>query len=98
MASLARLRRPSVRCASHVERRDALGLRSSARCSRQAARGGTGPVGAADLFRLAEKANQFRGRADALKVMAGEWTPSRLGHHGQAFMDQHKAWPPSSTR
>ncbi|EIM29288.1 methyl-accepting chemotaxis protein [Microvirga lotononidis] len=40
---------------------------------------------------LAEKANQFRGRADALKVTAGEWTASRLGHHGQSFMDQHKA-------
>lgn len=39
---------------------------------------------------LAEKANQFRGRADALKVTAGEWTASRLGHHGQAFIDQHK--------
>jgi methyl-accepting chemotaxis protein len=40
---------------------------------------------------LAEKANQFRGRADALKVTAGEWTASRLSHHGQAFIDQHKA-------
>ncbi len=40
---------------------------------------------------LAEKAYQFRGRADALKVTAREWTTSRLGHHGQAFMDQHHA-------
>jgi methyl-accepting chemotaxis protein len=40
---------------------------------------------------LAEKANGFRGRADGLKVVAGEWTTSRLSHHGQAFMDQHKA-------
>jgi methyl-accepting chemotaxis protein len=40
---------------------------------------------------LAEKANQFRGRADGLKVTAGEWTAGRLSHHGQAFMDQHKA-------
>ena len=40
---------------------------------------------------LAEKANQFRGRADSLKVTAGEWTASRLSHHGQAFIDQHKA-------
>ncbi|MFL5186916.1 MAG: methyl-accepting chemotaxis protein [Microvirga sp.] len=40
---------------------------------------------------LAEKANQFRGRADALKVTAGEWTASRLSHHGQAFIDQHKS-------
>jgi methyl-accepting chemotaxis protein len=40
---------------------------------------------------LAEKANRFRGRADALKVTAGEWTASRLSHHGQAFIDQHKA-------
>ncbi|MBO1905731.1 HAMP domain-containing protein [Microvirga sp. 3-52] len=40
---------------------------------------------------LAEKANQFRGRADALKVKAGEWTASRLSHHGQAFIDQQKA-------
>ena len=39
---------------------------------------------------LAEKANQFRGRADALKVTAGEWTASRLSHHGQAFIDRHK--------
>ena len=39
---------------------------------------------------LAEKANQFRGGADALKVTAGEWTASRLGHHGQAFIDRHK--------
>ncbi|MFL5203242.1 MAG: methyl-accepting chemotaxis protein [Microvirga sp.] len=40
---------------------------------------------------LAERANQFRGRADALKVTAGEWTASRLSHHGQAFIDQHKS-------
>ncbi|WP_262265619.1 methyl-accepting chemotaxis protein [Microvirga yunnanensis] len=40
---------------------------------------------------LAEKANQVRSRADALKVTAGEWTASRLAHHGQAFIDQHKA-------
>jgi methyl-accepting chemotaxis protein len=40
---------------------------------------------------LADKANQFRGRADALKVKAGEWTASRLSHHGQAFIDQQKA-------
>ncbi|WP_201860828.1 methyl-accepting chemotaxis protein [Microvirga soli] len=40
---------------------------------------------------LAEKANGFRGRADGLKVVAGEWTTSRLSHHGQAFLDQHKA-------
>jgi methyl-accepting chemotaxis protein len=40
---------------------------------------------------LAERANGFRGRADGLKVVAGEWTTSRLSHHGQAFMDQHKA-------
>ncbi|WP_262297238.1 methyl-accepting chemotaxis protein [Microvirga sesbaniae] len=40
---------------------------------------------------LAEKANQVRSRADALKVTAGEWTASRLAHHGQAFVDQHKA-------
>jgi methyl-accepting chemotaxis protein len=40
---------------------------------------------------LAEKANQFRGRADALKVKAGEWTASRLSHDGQAFIDQQKA-------
>ncbi|QRM29531.1 methyl-accepting chemotaxis protein [Microvirga sp. VF16] len=39
---------------------------------------------------LAEKANRFRGQADALKVTAGEWTASRLGHHGQAFIDRHK--------
>jgi len=39
---------------------------------------------------LAETANRFRGRADALKVTAGEWTTSRLSHHGQAFVDQHK--------
>ncbi|MBD2747500.1 HAMP domain-containing protein [Microvirga sp. BT688] len=40
---------------------------------------------------LAEKANGFRGRADGLKVVAGEWTTSRLSHHGQAFIEQHKA-------
>jgi methyl-accepting chemotaxis protein len=40
---------------------------------------------------LAERANGFRGRADGLKVVAGEWTTSRLSHHGQAFMEQHKA-------
>ena len=40
---------------------------------------------------LAEQAYQFRGRADALKVTAGEWTASRLAHHGQAFIDRHKA-------
>jgi methyl-accepting chemotaxis protein len=40
---------------------------------------------------LAEKANGFRGRADGLKVVAGEWTTGRLSHHGQAFLDQHKA-------
>ncbi len=39
---------------------------------------------------LAEKANRFRGGADALKVTAGEWTASRLSHHGQAFVDRHK--------
>jgi len=40
---------------------------------------------------LAEKAYQFRNRADALKVTSREWTASRLSHHGQAFTDQHKA-------
>ncbi|WP_081929032.1 methyl-accepting chemotaxis protein [Microvirga sp. BSC39] len=40
---------------------------------------------------LAEKANGFRGRADGLKVVAGEWTTSRLSHHGQAFLEQHKS-------
>ncbi|GEO16776.1 HAMP domain-containing protein [Microvirga aerophila] len=40
---------------------------------------------------LAEKAYQFRVQADALKVTAREWTASRLAHHGQAFMDQHRA-------
>ena len=40
---------------------------------------------------LAEKANGFRGRADGLKVVAGEWTTGRLSHHGQAFLEQHKA-------
>ena len=40
---------------------------------------------------LAENANGFRGRADGLKVVAGEWTTGRLSHHGQAFLDQHKA-------
>ncbi|WP_047188038.1 methyl-accepting chemotaxis protein [Microvirga vignae] len=42
-------------------------------------------------FALAEKAYQFRGRADALKAVALEWTATRQGHHGQAFFDQHKA-------
>src|SRR3712207_9206914 len=37
---------------------------------------------------LADKANGFRGRADGLKVVAGEWTTSRLSHHGQAFIEQ----------
>lgn len=40
---------------------------------------------------LAEKAYQFRGGADALKVTAREWTATRLGHLAQAFTDQHKA-------
>jgi methyl-accepting chemotaxis protein len=40
---------------------------------------------------LAEKAYQFRVRADALKVTAREWTATRLGHHGQAFMEQQRA-------
>ncbi|WP_445502760.1 methyl-accepting chemotaxis protein [Microvirga sp. G4-2] len=40
---------------------------------------------------LAEKAYQFRGRADALKAVTLEWTATRQGHHGQAFLDQHKA-------
>jgi methyl-accepting chemotaxis protein len=42
-------------------------------------------------FSLAEKAYQFRNRADALKAVALEWTSTRQGHHGQAFFDQHKA-------
>jgi len=41
-------------------------------------------------FALAEKAYQFRGRADALKAVTLEWTATRQGHHGQAFLDQHK--------
>ncbi|MCB8820469.1 methyl-accepting chemotaxis protein [Microvirga rosea] len=40
---------------------------------------------------LADKAYQFRVRADALKVTAREWTASRLGHLSQAFSDQHNA-------
>ncbi|MGO4572931.1 methyl-accepting chemotaxis protein [Microvirga sp. 2TAF3] len=40
---------------------------------------------------LAEKAYQFRVRADALKITARAWTASRLGHHGQAFNEQHSA-------
>ncbi|MBZ6076145.1 methyl-accepting chemotaxis protein [Microvirga puerhi] len=40
---------------------------------------------------LADKAYQFRVRADALKVTAREWTASRLGHLSQAFSDQHSA-------
>ncbi|MCB5176133.1 methyl-accepting chemotaxis protein [Microvirga lenta] len=40
---------------------------------------------------LAEKAYQFRGRADALKVTAREWTATRLGHLAQAFTEQHGA-------
>ena len=40
---------------------------------------------------LAEKAYQFRGGADALKVTAREWTATRLGHLAQAFAEQHKA-------
>ncbi|WP_162559427.1 methyl-accepting chemotaxis protein [Microvirga sp. 17 mud 1-3] len=40
---------------------------------------------------LADKAYQFRVRADALKVTAREWTSSRLGHLSQAFSDQHNA-------
>jgi len=40
---------------------------------------------------LAEKAYQFRGRADALKVTAREWTTMRLGHLSQTFAEQHKA-------
>ncbi|SCY48354.1 methyl-accepting chemotaxis protein [Microvirga guangxiensis] len=42
-------------------------------------------------FALSDKAYQFRGRADALKAIALEWTATRQGHHGQAFLDQHKA-------
>ncbi|WP_243369287.1 methyl-accepting chemotaxis protein [Microvirga solisilvae] len=42
-------------------------------------------------FNLAEKAYQFRGRADALKAVTLEWTSTRQGHHGQAFLDQQKA-------
>jgi methyl-accepting chemotaxis protein len=40
---------------------------------------------------LAERAYQFRGRADALKVTAREWTATRLGHLAQAFTEQHDA-------
>ncbi|QFU15687.1 methyl-accepting chemotaxis protein [Microvirga thermotolerans] len=40
---------------------------------------------------LADKAYQFRVKADALKVTAREWTSSRLGHLSQAFMNQHAA-------
>jgi methyl-accepting chemotaxis protein len=40
---------------------------------------------------LSEQAYQFRGHADALKVIAREWTAGRLGHQAQAFFDQHKA-------
>ncbi len=50
-----------------------------------------GALGAQQTYwTLAEKAYQFRGRADALKVVAREWTATRLQHHGQAFLDQHK--------
>jgi methyl-accepting chemotaxis protein len=42
-------------------------------------------------FALAEKAYQFRGRADALKAVTLDWTATRQSHHGQAFLDQHKA-------
>ncbi|MEZ0172599.1 methyl-accepting chemotaxis protein [Microvirga sp. TS319] len=42
-------------------------------------------------FSLAEKAYQFRGRADALKAVAQDWIATRQGHHGQAFFEQQKA-------
>lgn len=42
-------------------------------------------------FVLAEKAYQFRGRADGLKATALEWTATRQAHHGQAFIDRHQA-------
>ncbi len=42
-------------------------------------------------FVLAEKAYQFRGRVDALKAVTQDWVATRQGHHGQAFLAQHKA-------
>jgi methyl-accepting chemotaxis protein len=93
MGSLARLRRPSVRLR--------VATLSGVMVLGFAVIGAVFQTGRHEVDRalsaqqtysaLAEQANQFRGRADALKVTAGEWTSSRLGHHGQAFFDRHKA-------
>ncbi|MBL0404127.1 HAMP domain-containing protein [Microvirga aerilata] len=93
MLSLARLRRPSVRVR--------VAALSGVMVLGFAVIGAVFQTGRNEVDRalsaqqtysaLAEKAYQFRGRADALKVTAGEWTASRLGHYGQAFIDQHKA-------
>ncbi|MDP8918374.1 MAG: methyl-accepting chemotaxis protein [Pseudomonadota bacterium] len=92
MLSLARLRRPSVRVR--------VAALSGVMVLGFAVIGAVFQTGRSEVDRalsaqhtysaLAEKAFQFRGRADALKVTAGEWTASRLGHYGQAFIDQHK--------
>ncbi len=92
MLSLARLRRPSVRVR--------VAALSGVMVLGFAVIGAVFQTGRSEVDRalsaqqtysaLAEKAYQFRVRADALKVTAGEWTASRLGHYGQAFIDQHK--------
>ncbi|NBJ09290.1 methyl-accepting chemotaxis protein [Microvirga arsenatis] len=93
MASLARLKQPSVRVR--------VATLSGVMVLGFAVIGAVFQMGRQDVDRalsaqqtysaLAEKANAFRGQADALKVTAGEWTASRLSHHGQAFVDRHKA-------
>ncbi|MGO4526324.1 methyl-accepting chemotaxis protein [Microvirga sp. 2MCAF35] len=93
MSSLARLRRPSVRVrVATLSGVMVLGFAVIGAVFQAGRHEVEQALSAQQTYSaLAEKANQFRGRADALKVTAGEWTASRLGHHGQAFMDQHKA-------
>ncbi|WP_262029657.1 methyl-accepting chemotaxis protein [Microvirga sp. Mcv34] len=93
MSSLARLRRPSVRVrVATLSGVMVLGFAVIGAVFQAGRHEVEQALSAQQTFSaLAEKANLFRGRADALKVTAGEWTASRLGHHGQAFMDQHKA-------
>ncbi|WP_162820205.1 methyl-accepting chemotaxis protein [Microvirga calopogonii] len=92
MSSLARLRRPSVRVrVATLSGVMVLGFAVIGAVFQAGRHEVDQALSAQQTYSaLAEKANQFRGRADALKVTAGEWTASRLGHHGQAFMDQHK--------
>src|SRR3712207_1533883 len=93
MSALARLKQPSVRLrVATLSGVMVLGF-AAVGVVFQAGRGEVERALAAQqtYSALAEQANGFRASADALKVTAREWTASRLGHQGQAFLDRHKA-------